>query len=212
MYTNHRFFDKTGRKKEKKLFVCQLIRIFAAKNMVDVIKIASYICQRYQDEYGQRIDEMKLHKLLYFMQKECIVQTGDPMFPEALHAWKYGPVMPSIRQLYKEDRLHDLPSDEVISQYQPVFDEVFRRLAGSKPLTLVSISHGEESWKRARVGYGKYESSDVPMQMEDIREDAENYRDRLAMLKVQHDFLNSKGITNHEQFLWNLARHRMPVV
>jgi len=90
--------------------------------MVDVIKIASYICQRYQEEFGQRIDEI----------------------------WKYGPVMPSIRQLYKEDRLHDLPSSEVISQYQPVFDEVFRRLAGSKPLTLVSISHGEESWKRAR--------------------------------------------------------------
>lgn len=180
--------------------------------MVDVIKIASYICQRYQEEFGQRIDEMKLHKLLYFMQKECIVQTGEPMFPETLHAWKYGPVMPSIRQLYKEDRLHDLPSAEVISQYQPVFDEVFRRLAGSKPLTLVSISHGEESWKRARVGYGKYESSDVPMKLDDIREDAARYKERVAKLRLLKGFLDSKGITDHEGFLRSVARTTIPVV
>jgi uncharacterized phage-associated protein len=180
--------------------------------MVDVVGIASYISERYRKEFGERIDEMKLHKLLYFTQRECIVQTGEPLFPEVLHAWKYGPVMPEIRLLYKEDRLKSVPPDEVMQPYRAVMDEVFREYATSKPLTLVSISHAELSWKRARKGYSKYESSDVPMKLEDIREDAENYRERLAMLKVQRDFLNSKGIQNHEQFLWNLARHRMPVV
>lgn len=180
--------------------------------MVDVVSIASYISERYRKEFGERIDEMKLHKLLYFTQRECIVQIGEPMFPEVLHAWKYGPVMPEIRHLYKEDRLKNVPSDEVMQPYREVMDEVFREYAPSKPLTLVSISHAELSWKRARKGYTKYESSDIPMKLEDIREDAENYKQRLTMLKVQHDFLNSKGIQNHEQFLWNLARHRMPVV
>ena len=42
--------------------------------MVDVVVIASYISERYQKEYGERIDEMKLHKLLYFTQRECITQ------------------------------------------------------------------------------------------------------------------------------------------
>ena len=180
--------------------------------MIGVVSIASYISERYRKEYGERIDEMKLHKLLYFTQRECIVQTGEPMFPEMLHAWKYGPVVPQIRQLYKEDRLKTVPPEEAMRPYQEVMDEVFREYAPSKPLTLVSISHAELSWKRARKGYSKYESSDVPMRLEDIREDAENYKQRLAMLKAQHDFLNSKGITNHEQFLWDLARHRMPVV
>ena len=41
--------------------------------MIDVIKIASYISQRYEYQYGSRIDEMKLQILLYFMQRECIV-------------------------------------------------------------------------------------------------------------------------------------------
>ena len=37
--------------------------------MVDVVSIASYISERYMKEYGERIDEMKLHKLLMFELK-----------------------------------------------------------------------------------------------------------------------------------------------
>ena len=106
--------------------------------MIDVVSIASYISERYRKEFGERIDEMKLHKLLYFTQRECIVQTGEPMFPEVMHAWKYGPVMPEIRLLYKEDRLKNAPSEEVLKPYREVLDEVFREYAPSKPLTLVS--------------------------------------------------------------------------
>ena len=32
--------------------------------MESVKKVASYIAQRYQKEFGERISEMKLHKLL----------------------------------------------------------------------------------------------------------------------------------------------------
>ncbi len=46
--------------------------------MEDVVKIASYISQRYEHQYGTRIDEMKLHKLLYLAQRECLVQLGEP--------------------------------------------------------------------------------------------------------------------------------------
>ncbi len=151
--------------------------------MIDVVKVASYICQRYKKEYGEQIDEMKLHKLLYFIQKECLVQRGEPLFSAVFHAWKYGPVMPQIRQLYKESLLHTMPTEAEESEYQSVFDEVFRRLAGSSSMTLVSISHGELSWKRARAGYGKYESSDIPMSLDDIREDAKNFKIRQFMLK-----------------------------
>lgn len=180
--------------------------------MVSVVKMASYICDRYLREVGEPIDEMKLHKLLYFMQRECIVQTGEPLFPEVLHAWKYGPVMPEIRQLYKYDQLHSMPSEDDVIRYKPVFDEVFAEYAKSKPMTLVSISHGELSWKRARKGYTKYESSDIPMKLDDIREDAERYKERCMMLKIQRDFLNYKGIKDHEEFLRNIARSQVPVV
>ena len=74
--------------------------------MEDVVKVASYICQRYQQQFGKQIDEMKLHKLLYFTQRESIIQTGEPIFAECFEAWKYGPVLVSIRQHYKDNSLH----------------------------------------------------------------------------------------------------------
>ena len=150
--------------------------------MEDVVKVASYICNRYQKEFGTRIDEMKLHKLLYFTQRECIVQTGKPMFDATFHAWLYGPVLPGIRSLYKHDMLHDMPSEEFVTKFLPIFDEVFKELAPTKSVMLSTISHGELSWKRARVGYGKYDESDVPMKLEDIIEDADRYKERCAML------------------------------
>jgi len=151
--------------------------------MEDVVKIASYICARYQKEFGAQIDEMKLHKLLYFMQRECLAQRDEPMFDATFHAWMYGPVLPVIRSLYKNDMLHDLPSKESVAKYSSVFDEVFKELAPTKSVMLSVISHGELSWKRARVGYGKYDESDVPMKYEDIVEDARRYKERCLKLK-----------------------------
>ncbi len=34
--------------------------------MEKVLNFAAYIAQEYFSEYGQQIDEMKLHKLMYF--------------------------------------------------------------------------------------------------------------------------------------------------
>lgn len=42
--------------------------------MMGILQVASYIYKRYMDDFGVRIDEMKLHKLLYFTQRECLIQ------------------------------------------------------------------------------------------------------------------------------------------
>lgn len=44
--------------------------------MIGILQVAAYICHRYFEEFGARIDEMKLHKLLYFTQRECFIQKG----------------------------------------------------------------------------------------------------------------------------------------
>ena len=51
--------------------------------MLDVVKVASYISRRYEREYGSQIDEMKLHKLLYFTQRESLIQLDRPLFAES---------------------------------------------------------------------------------------------------------------------------------
>ena len=40
--------------------------------MEDLMNVASYIYNRYESENGIKIDEMKLHKLMYFSQRESL--------------------------------------------------------------------------------------------------------------------------------------------
>lgn len=162
-------------------------------NMVNVTDIASYICDRYMKEYGERIDEMKLHKLLYLTQRECLIQKGEPMFEATFHAWKYGPVLPEVRLLYKQDGLKGGLSEEAQERYKAVLDFVFREFAGKRAFVLSNMTHCDYSWMHAREGYGKYEDSDVPMLMEDIRKDADYFRQRRRMLRL----LDKSGINKN---------------
>lgn len=150
--------------------------------MEDVIRIASYIAGRYQKEYGCRIDEMKLHKLLYFTQRESIIQTGNPLFKTAFEAWKYGPVLAEIRRYYKNNTLDMELSVDKIEQYRPVFDKVFQQYASKDSWSLSTITHGEYAWQHARIGIPGNENCSAKIQIEDIRKDAERMRLRRFIL------------------------------
>ena len=150
--------------------------------MESVTKIASYVCSRYQCEFGDRIDEMKLHKLLYLLQREAIIRTGEPMFDATFQAWKYGPVIPEIRVLYKRNGLDETLSDVAVEQYREVFDYVFSEYAGKRSFVLSNITHGEYSWRHAREGYSKYADSKEPMSLEDIKKDAQIVKLRRELL------------------------------
>lgn len=69
--------------------------------MEDLMSIASYIYNRYKNDYGKRIDEMKLHKLMYFSQRESLIQNNEPLFDGVFYGWKFGPILKEIRIAYK---------------------------------------------------------------------------------------------------------------
>ena len=48
--------------------------------MEKLMDVASYVYNRYQETNGKRIDEMKLHKMLYFAQRESYIQRDEPLF------------------------------------------------------------------------------------------------------------------------------------
>lgn len=139
--------------------------------MVDVIKVASYIAQRFEIENHVRIDEMKLHKLLYFTQREAIIATGEPMFSERFVAMKYGPVMYVVRQPYKENALNSQMDPEWLDKYKVVLDVVFKNYSKQKSISLSYLSHGESSWRKAIS-----DKSSNLLKLEDIRKDAERMK------------------------------------
>lgn len=144
--------------------------------MESVVKIASYIADRYLNEFGNRISEMKLHKLLYFTQRESLIQTGEPMFSEEFLAWRYGPVMVQIRSLYSLNRLNDLPDQSFIDAHKEIFDSVFNQYAIKDAWSLSRLSHGEVSWKNARKDLLPEQNGSVALSLEDIKKDAERIK------------------------------------
>lgn len=146
--------------------------------MIDVIKVASYIHKRYQDEMGKTIDEMKLHKLLYFSQRESIIRTDNPMFEAAFAAWKYGPVIEVVRKQYRANTLNIIPTQEEILPYKDSFDYIFENYARKDSWTLSILTHGESSWKKARKGFSDDAHCDVLIDINDIKEDAKRIKMR----------------------------------
>lgn len=146
--------------------------------MIDVIKVASYLMERYRNEVGRIIDEMKLHKLLYLSQRESIIRTDMPMFEAAFAAWKYGPVIEEVRRQYRANALNIIPTEEELLPYKDSLDYIFENYARKDSWTLSILTHGESSWQKARKGYAQDAHCDVLIDINDIREDAKRIKMR----------------------------------
>ena len=150
--------------------------------MEDLMNVASYICNRYSKEYGSRIDEMKLHKLLYFAQRESLIQNREPLFDAVFYGWKFGPILKEIRLAYRDDLFYDSVPQDVIFRMLSIMNKVFEEYAGKDSWSLSRLTHGEFSWKNSRHGVPDGENSYNTMSLDDIRVDADRIRERREML------------------------------
>lgn len=152
-----------------------------------VLLIATYLLELYQSSHREEMDEMKFHKLMYFAQRESFIQGNKPLFNATFYGWKNGPVLKEIRSIYKEYRegvLHDVE----VSEYEDeVLQITLRHYGESDPWELCSLSCGEMSWQKSRVGVPSSEKSGRPINTDDIAIDAKRvkaYRESNAPILV----------------------------
>ena len=48
------------------------------------------------------LSNMKLNKILYFAQGQCLLQTGEVLFNDTIEAWEHGPVVQVVYNEYKK--------------------------------------------------------------------------------------------------------------
>ncbi len=85
--------------------------------MEKIVDVAQYVYKYYLKETDEKIDEMKLHNLLYFVQRESYALLGKPMFNEDFEGWIHGPVSKEVRSCYDKDHgmvcnTHSLSEDD----------------------------------------------------------------------------------------------------
>ena len=149
--------------------------------MKDMMTVAAYIYNRYQREFDEKIDEMKLQKLMYFAQRESLIRTGEPLFEGDFYGWRFGPVLKELRTPYKEASFAPGVTDADMAGEMEILDEVFKAYAYKDAWSLSRLSHGEICWKRSRKGVSPYDSSDNMIPLDDIRLDAQRMRERREM-------------------------------
>jgi uncharacterized phage-associated protein len=146
--------------------------------------VAAYLSQQYFKKHHMFPDEMKLHKLMYFAQRESYVQNDTPLFDAVFYGWKYGPVLKEIRTAYSlGDNFLTGPvcvSDET----QNILDRVLDEYAEKDSWSLSRLTHGELSWKNSRTGVPEEANSDNPMKNSDIQLDAQRIKNRRKIIST----------------------------
>lgn len=63
--------------------------------MVSPMHVANNLLLRGESQKTD-ITPLKLQKLIYFLYKDYLKKTGEPLFSEQFETWTFGPVVPSI--------------------------------------------------------------------------------------------------------------------
>lgn len=145
--------------------------------MERIIDVAQCIFSEYKEiSRGSKLDEMKLHKLLYFTQRECIAITGKPMFSEEFEGWKYGPVSPEVRQHYTDEGMYANGIKAISPENAYIVKCTVLQYGRFASWKLSELSHNEISWKNSRKGISENENGNRKLKLSDIMEDAKKVR------------------------------------
>ena len=126
--------------------------------MRNVLDISKYVIFRYW-KTGQPITNLKLQKILYYIQGYALRRCGEVAYPEAIYRWPYGPVVPEAYFEYNRSRSQPIvePEDEDIEAiikilYRDrailsVINDVVEKSSPFSAAQLVEKTHQELPWK-----------------------------------------------------------------
>lgn len=125
----------------------------------------------YSNEQDYGISNLKLQKVLYFIQAYFLITTPGQCFKERIEAWDFGPVVPEAYREYKQFGSGDIPTvsyivdfdeeniweskvrkykDDVVSSVdKELIEAVVDKFADYSAADLVTITHRQAPWRNA---------------------------------------------------------------
>lgn len=153
---------------------------------IDILSLASYIAERYSKENDNKtIEEAKLHKLLYFAQRESYIRFCYPVFDADFLAWEFGPVSLDVHNAYQSGDIIRSESVKLTGDQKTIIDYVFAHYSKKEVWSLVRLTLGQECWKNARrnLPKSKKRPTNAIILKKDIAADAKYMRRRRDALR-----------------------------
>lgn len=144
--------------------------------MYRVLDVCRYIIN-YSNKEGYDVSNLKLQKLLYFIQVYFLMNSVDhqPCFSDKIEAWDFGPVVPVAYHEFKHYGSTNIPPVESYIEYdrtdpwsvsrieynedcildkdKELINTVIKELSSYSATDLVTISHNQAPWKDVYVQY-----------------------------------------------------------
>ncbi len=124
------------------------------KGKYSVVDVSSYII--FSSKLNNNgVSNLRLQKLLYYVQAEFLLEQGVGAFKEEIEAWDFGPVVPEVYHMYKmfgrEDIVYPLDMfidsvDKIEQNDRKIIDDVLNRSKNIPTMELVNMTHQEEPW------------------------------------------------------------------
>ena len=128
--------------------------------MGKALVIAKYIINKCFQE-DSPITNLRLQKILYFVQVEAYKKCNGPAFEEEIEAWQFGPVVPVV--YYEYCNYAGMPIlecyntiENIDDDIRKVIDFVINKYAKYSVWDLVNITHANGSpWYKTYVSHAK---------------------------------------------------------
>lgn len=128
--------------------------------MYRALTVAEHVIERCNKK-GRSISNLKLQKILYFVQAEFLVSRKKVCFPEEIEAWDFGPVVPVVYHRYKVYGSANIPYIQtrpvswILEEDKGIMDGIIDASARYSASKLVEITHGQKPWQEAYRSYNK---------------------------------------------------------
>lgn len=124
----------------------------------NIIKVYNKKVDKLVKEYDilpEYITNLKLQKLLYYVQAICLKAYGRKAYPEKIIAWSYGPIVNEVYQKYKKNHAEEITVKETVHSISPglmnIIENVVDTYGSFDANKLINFTHEEEPWKNTKV-------------------------------------------------------------
>lgn len=123
------------------------------------MQIAAEVVRQYHEK-SQSITNLKLQKVLYYIQIECLQKKGVPAFGDDIEAWRHGPVVRDVYNTFCAYIANPISEDDpdVVGNQVPINRDISQCIADIvdrtipyDPWELVDKSHETAPWRSAFI-------------------------------------------------------------
>jgi len=140
--------------------------------MATASQVAKYIVNFFQ-QAGDPVTNLKLQKLLYYVQGWHLGLRGAPAFEDRMEAWVHGPVQPGVYREYNANRWNPIVTEvqvpDLPAELIHLIGDVLETYGADSGYELELRSHRETPWLDARGTLAPDENSNAALSHETMQ-------------------------------------------